>query len=244
MGKITTLSSNLTKLRAALNMTQEQFAQKLKEDSDGIADISPLTISAYENGERIPPTINLYWMAKVFHVSIDELLGLSSANSIQNAYHDETSTEGDSNSPIIPDYGERIRIKDLIKYDRLPVYVKSSDKSFREGWAIVSYKNEKLIFADYMYPFSSQMEIYSYPPKNSEYISGRRLAPLTYKDCMNAKIMWVELLGADPYISGQYNGWYVHNENHTALINRTNGLTLPYMGIGVSFNAYLPKDQI
>lgn len=237
----TVLSTNLTKLRASLQLTQEQFAAKLVEGTDGIIKISPLTISAYESGERIPTTVNLYWIAKVFHVSVDTLLGLDNQEVSGTMPAEKEAVDGD---PVIPDYGQRIRVKDLIKYDKMPVYVKSPDKSFREGWAIVAYNDERLVFSDRWYPFSSQVEIYTYPPKNSEYISGRRLAPLTYKDCISAKLVWVELLGADPYVEGQYKGWYVHNETHTALINQANGLTLPYTGIGISYNAYLPKDQL
>lgn len=240
MTKQTILSSNLSKLRASLKMSQEQFANTLRKETDGNIDLSPITISAYESGERVPPTINLYWIARVFRVSVDALLGLSADGDITGVVPERK----DNNTPIpvVPDYGLKIRVKDLEKYDRQPVYVKSTDKEFRDGWAIVSLKRRTLVFSDFQCSFSSHLEYYNYPPKDAEYISAKGLAPLTYSALVNNSIVWVEMLSGDGYIKGQYNGWYVHNENHTALINKANGLVLPYAGIGVSYNAFLPRN--
>lgn len=59
------LSRNLLRLRKAKSFTQKELSERT-----GITDIS---ISRYENGERIPDAVNLYLLAKALGVKVEDL---------------------------------------------------------------------------------------------------------------------------------------------------------------------------
>lgn len=231
---IPSLSINLTHLRSKVRLTQEEFAERLSEISGGACVISSQTIAAFEQGRRTPTTTILYWICKCFNMSFDALLGLHPSDEPQeSAPLKQPDTED-----VIPQCGRKINAKDLYKYDKLPVYVKAPDNSFREGWAILDYPSKRFIFSTYMCSYNPRMEIYAYPPKESAYFNGQLLTPLTIPQVQNLPIVWVEMLNADPFIAGRYNGWYRHNEDKSALVNVSNSLVLLYSGLGISYNAY------
>lgn len=232
--QIPALSVNLTKLRSQFRLTQDELVEKLIDLSGGLCSITGVTLAAYEQGNRLPSLNVLYWICKLFNISFDTLLGLSPSG---EPYLTENAVPEDD-ADVIPQCGRRINAKDLYKYDTLPVYVKTTDYSIGEGWAVFDYPNKRFIFSTGIYPYSQKVEVYAYPPKESQYMNGKTLTPLTLTQVLNESIVWVDMLGAEPYTSGRYNGWYKHNEDHSALINVSNSLTLLYGGIGIAFNAY------
>lgn len=64
------LGEKIKSLRTAKRMTQQEFADRLH--------IAKSTVSAYENGSRVPSYDILLKIARVFKVSVDHLLGYSS----------------------------------------------------------------------------------------------------------------------------------------------------------------------
>lgn len=64
----------LKQLREEHHLNQNELAKKLK--------ISQPTVSAFENGERTPDLATLIATAKLFYVSLDYLVGLSSIKQI------------------------------------------------------------------------------------------------------------------------------------------------------------------
>lgn len=237
--QIPALSVNLTKLRSQFRLTQEEMAEKLSELSGGLCSITGVTLASYEQGNRLPSLNVLYWICKLFNVSLDALLDLKPSN---EPYL--TEPEQEDVVDVIPQCGRRINTKDLYKYDTLPVYVKSTDHSIGEGWAVLDYPNRRFIFSTGIYPYSQKIEVYAYPPKESKYMNGKALTPLTLPEVLNQTIVWVDMLGTEPYTSGKYNGWYRHNEDRSALVNISNSLTLLYGGIGIAFNAYNIEHKI
>lgn len=228
------IGSKLAKLRLDNNMRQEDMAKALSEISNDACHLSTLTISSYENGTRTPPLQTLVYICRYFNISLDWLCGLTETETLSHvASTDEGETE-------LKPYKE-IKLNELKKYDKQPVYVLSTDGSISPGWAIVSYANRRFIFADKAYTFASNLKILSYPPKENQYSELLRRTAINRSQLNTAEVVWVEMIVQDPYIRGQYNGWYYHNENHTALINKANGLVLTYEGLGISYTAYSQK---
>ena len=64
------ISENIYELRTARKLSQAELALKIR--------VSKSSISAYENGTRLPPYETLFKLAEFFHVSTDYLLGYSS----------------------------------------------------------------------------------------------------------------------------------------------------------------------
>lgn len=63
------IGCQIKSLRTAQNITQEEFASRIN--------VSKATVSAYENGTRLPSYDVLIKVSKIFHISTDNLLGCS-----------------------------------------------------------------------------------------------------------------------------------------------------------------------
>ena len=62
------LGEGIKNLRMAQGMTQEELAKRIN--------VSKATVSAYENGSRLPSYGVLIKLSQLFHVSTDSLLGV------------------------------------------------------------------------------------------------------------------------------------------------------------------------
>lgn len=62
------LGEGIKNLRIAQGMTQEELAKRIN--------VSKATVSAYENGSRLPSYGVLIKLSQLFHVSTDSLLGV------------------------------------------------------------------------------------------------------------------------------------------------------------------------
>ncbi len=70
----TNLASNIAELRKRKGLTQEEFAEKLN--------VSAQAVSKWENGISCPDIMLLPEIAKIFGVTIDELMGTLKADSL------------------------------------------------------------------------------------------------------------------------------------------------------------------
>lgn len=226
------IGQKLAKLRIENNMRQEDVARILAEISNDACHISSLCISSYENGKRTPPVTTLVYLCRVFDVSLDWLCGLSD----NPATMAEASTDSSNEEELKP-YKE-IKLNELKRYDKQPVYIASVDDSISPGWAIVSYSSRRFIMADKAYTFASNIKVMSYPPREYLFNQSIKQHILNRSNIANAGNIWVEMISQDPFIQGQYNGWYHHNTNHSALVNDANSLVLKYEGLGISYTAY------
>lgn len=66
---ITILQKRLAQLRREKNLTQQQLSYEL--------DVSRSCIASWENGTRLPNTMQLNILAQLYDVTVDYLLGLS-----------------------------------------------------------------------------------------------------------------------------------------------------------------------
>ena len=104
------LANRLAELRKQKGLSQEELADRLQ--------VSRQAVSKWERGEASPDTDNLIELAKIYEISLDELVGLSSNNTKDNKEEDhiEDNKEGihinDDGIHIHDDEGNEVEIKD------------------------------------------------------------------------------------------------------------------------------------
>ena len=69
------LGNSIKTLRMAKGITQEELAYRIN--------VSKATVSAYENGSRLPSYDVLIKLARLFHVTTDNLLGVNDKQMIE-----------------------------------------------------------------------------------------------------------------------------------------------------------------
>lgn len=103
------LANRLTELRKNKGLSQEELADMLH--------VSRQAISKWERGEASPDTDNLIELAKIYGVSLDELVGLSSPEK-EDEKKEEVSLEG---IHLVDDEGNEVHIHEK------HVYLKDED---------------------------------------------------------------------------------------------------------------------
>lgn len=222
------LGYRLMKLRQERNWTQADMAQKI---SIFLANepLSNLSISAYENGRRLPSIQVLIAMAQLFEVSVDYLVG-----------HDVVTTDRAdklNTQTVYPQIDTKIRVQEYENFDGLPVYVKGKDVLVAERWGILDYPGKRVVFPDGELEINKSVELYrgtmlEFPAPFTD------LKPLNLGKMLGAKMVFIVPRTSDPVAKEKYRGHYKHNEDHSCLINVQNGLLLPYTGLNISYIAY------
>ncbi|UQX52314.1 helix-turn-helix transcriptional regulator [Cytobacillus pseudoceanisediminis] len=104
------LGARLKKLRAEKKLTQRQLADKIN--------VTHVSISGYENGNRSPDTETLEKLADFFEVSVDYLLGRSSIS--KGSDLDETFDSLAEITRLVKEYGiEQIGFFDIEEWKKL-----------------------------------------------------------------------------------------------------------------------------
>ncbi len=222
-------ANRIAMLRRKNRETQKEFAIKFSDYMLKEEPISPLTVSAWENGYKLPSINTTMYLCNYFGVTADYLLGL-------------TDDPGES-SPVkreefsrLPDY--HIDPKDLEKYSKEPVFVVFPNKEYCNRWGFLDYEKRRVLFSDMIMKLDGyDCEYYTSVPDDEKSVDYSKKKPYSMAQLLEASKVWVNMLSADGYIKGEYNGWYRHNENHTALVNNI-GLVLPYEGLNISYSVY------
>ncbi len=230
---INKMASRITMLRSDAGLTQKDFAKAISEFANKTTYYSPLTIAAWEQGTKTPPAEILVCMAVYFGVTMDYLVGLSESKEGEAIVLKKVEDEDPLCKKIM---NTKIPIHELPLYDGQPVYVVFNQKQYRDQWGILDYDTQSVFLAGHRVSMSPTCDYYSYVMPDHLLQRPERRS-LTYANMMSAKKMWIELKCMNESMKSQYDGWYSHNENKTALINSL-GLTLPYDGLGISFEAY------
>lgn len=230
------LGTRLRMARIDANMSQEELTYHLQEYLDQPEPLSVLAISAYENGTRLPHITTIVGFSKILDVSVDYLVGADSVKYRKKPIK-FSNEENDENEPI-PEFDLLIRRQNYEVYDGYPVFVKSSSELISDRWGILDYNNKQIVFKEKKIPLHTDMKLYRMKPLNASYIDYTTSKPLNMHRLLSEKIMWVIPFAVDDLAVEKYKGYYRHNEEHSMLINITNGLTLPYTGLGISYNAF------
>lgn len=226
----------LAELRTKNHLTQKQLANELSKllGPTGVKAeaISSITISSYERGGRMPIVNTLVAICQLFDVSLDYMVGLDNTPEIKRADKKNVLPYEEPDILIDP--------KELKKYHGNPVFVMSSThKGLKPRWAILDYENRRLVSSNSFIPLTSDLQLFQYRPIEAQFLDVSFKQPLTLPQLIEeTDSVYVKMLNADAVVSGEYDGWYRHNELHSALINEANGLVLPYSGCALSYNAY------
>lgn len=229
------VANRLAATRAASKLTQKDLATMLSELSGREEPLTVPTISSWETGRRTP-SIDMYrLMARIFMVSTDYLMCLTD---------DPNGSASELQKTDIQDARlATVSKEEIYNFDGKPVFVQFRNYAHQDQWGIVNCSKNVIVLRDGLIKINDETIecFYIEEPYYSFYgsVSGRTKIDLA--KIMNAKLeVWVEMKTSDKYIQGLYNGWYHNNETHTCLINGK-GLTLPYDGLDVSYNAYMKR---
>ncbi len=230
------VGERIATLRQKNNLSQAEFGTKLSDYMHRETILQVSTISAWETGRKIPRAAIIRAISELFNVSTDWLVGIEDKSPedllIKNGLPKDKTIRKVST--------ERITPGDLAKYHAKPVFVVFTDKMYHDQWGILDYQKKQIVFLGglvlsiktegiELYP----LEAYDFPRYNK-----RTHHPMSIASMKAAKEVWVEINTADDVVRSEWNGWYVHNKQKTALVNISNGNILPYRGYGKTFKAF------
>lgn len=132
------LSKRMIKLRKEKGLTQKEVTQYLSRVVTDSPPISFSTISSWETGKRIPRTPMLVALADLYDVSVNYLIGTSD---------DRSSFLRDEPIYKMPARKNPIKKQDLVKYDKLPVFVVFPQNRPSPLWGIYDAANNIVYFA-------------------------------------------------------------------------------------------------
>ena len=190
------------------------------------------TVNSWLDGKSLP-SLNVFCLiTDEFKTSYDYMLGLSDTKKKKSQTKKEKTAIAPNASSL------RISVDDLPKYDGVPVFLRFTDYSRPDAWAIYNDLKKCMVTKNVVL-FVSELkcEIYSYAPPEALKRSFAGYKPLSLSQVMSQERFWIQMSTPNPIVKAEYDGWYHHNENKTAIINAA-GLVLPYDGLGVHFNAF------
>lgn len=117
------LSNRLKDLRKSKKLTQKQLAEKIN--------VTHVSISGYESGNRTPDTDTLQRLADYFEVSTDYLLGRADKPTHSFEDQDEADFHAFANSPELQKF-----------YKELPVSNEDAVKRLRDIWEIIKHEKK------------------------------------------------------------------------------------------------------
>lgn len=237
------IGKRIASARKAKGLTQGKLAVLIADTGKRARPYTIGTISQWELGRKKPSLDTLKAIADVLGVSFFYLTGAASSMD-PNAKPDpvpETEEESTAKGREIPRTvkSEKIPLIDYAYYDKKPVFVVFPNKEFVDQWGILDMKRKvvstlvgKISLLNHtisLFPY----ETYAYPAYKK-----RVAKPIPMANLDSAHQVWIEMNSSDDAVRNLYNGWYIHNQNHSALINIANNLVLSYAGYGVAYRAY------
>ena len=105
------MQNNLIKLRKEKGLSQEELADKLS--------VSRQAISKWERGESLPDTDNLIRLAKLYGVSIDEIVGIN-----------QEKTETETATAAYASDGEKEQTQESVSEKEQPKTEESDKKEY------------------------------------------------------------------------------------------------------------------
>lgn len=224
------VNERVSKQRVMRDWSQKEFGLKLSELSPKENEVSQSMVSMWESRNRAISMVYLEPLSQLFGVTKDYLLGLTD---------DEQGTHQEKSGFSYKK--DEIEFWELYAFDRQPVYVDFSETLAHEnGWAIYNRSKDIFVFSDDL------VKVVECEKNNAKYYVSdisrlddplEQKKTLSAQDLLNRDSVYIQMISTDRGIRSLYNGWYHHNENHTALINNE-GLVLPYSGLKKAYLAY------
>lgn len=238
------LGTRIRILRADNGWSQEELANKLGETLDLEEPMKALTISSYETGKRLPTLSTLLGLSKIFDVSVDYLLGSDVKETQKDIIKAISSDENTKSNPLEIEYDIKIAARDYEKYHGMPVFVKANEETtlFNPRWGLLDYYENKVLFAGgESITISKDYNLFRVKPSITSILETYGIYAYNLGQLMQLStdtFVYVQLINADAETRGKFDGYYRHTSKKDCLINSTNGCTLPYTGLGISYMAY------
>lgn len=225
--------NRIKKLRTDRNLKQSELATQLSEFMN-IAPITLTTISSWEQGRKLCGVETLKYLALFFNVSVDYLLGLEDEPREMNrmAVLDTVSEDA-----------QIVKYSDLASVDGIPVLIETDStvkQPFKAKWAIYDHANHQFVTQKTIYNANPHIIVRCSVPLSRATMENLRKKLITLsalKKMPSGEKFWVSKMQGTPEERAEYSGWYTNNESHSCIIN-DRGLTLPYDGLGVTYNAF------
>ena len=247
------IPARIAQVRVDHGITQLELREAFNDNYKN-SSISLSAISMWERGRRPVSEKYLDMYVDYFHVSKAFLLGytdnkdefLSDEQMDAMANGNYVSTDDTNPSDSI----KEVLWKELFRFDTLPLYVEYPTYTYPNAWCICDYVGERLVFSDRIEQINPTMQnlsrkgeikFYSMSPNYATIYADNKKKPLELLKIKEKNRVYVKMLSPSPIVRSMYDGWYRNNENTTALI-KSNGLILPYEGIGISYNAFSEGD--
>ena len=247
------IPSRIAQIRSEKGLTQtglqEAFNNNYKDSN-----ISLSAISMWERGRRpvsdkyLDIYVDYFKVSKAFLLGFtdnkDEYLSDEQIKSLASGNYNAIDESNPSSSV------KEVLWKELFRFDHLPLYVEYPTYEHPSAWCIYDYANEKLVFTDRVEQVGPSMQnrsrkgeikFYAMSPDYATIYADNKKKPLELLKVREKNRVYVKMLSPSPIVRAMYDGWYKNNENKTALI-KSNGLVLPYEGIGISYNAFSEGD--
>ncbi len=226
------IGSRISLIRRANKYSQSDLALLLSDLTGSRK--SPMLISHWENGRRVPDEKTISLFADYFNVTEEYLRGYTD---------DPQSTETERNEVNI-----RLKPEDYGKFDGKVVYLAFENYEHEDQPAIVNYQKHSFIVKDGKIPFMSESirAVYVSEPDYMRYKSFNGMHPIDMATLLDDKnnLFWVEMKSPDAIVRTRYNGWYRRSEKGFCLVSETEGYVLPFEGLNLSYYAYVGKDTI
>lgn len=242
------IAQRLTQLRKQNGYTQKDVLALLSDMTYETrkASLSPSVISQWEQGRRTPAPEMVKHLAKIYQVTTDYIMGADVGPQEKSKTPLDYSTLRNMQpNGNIGHTATVIPRTELNLFDGLPVYIYFNSLQHSDQWGIVNYNKGILVLKNGNVDFSDPTikKICTDRITYGGRITNCSNVPLDYSRLLSCiSTVWVEVTSPDEQLQSLYNGWYHHNENNTCLINAL-GLTLPYEGIQISYNAYTRRVQ-
>lgn len=111
-------------LRKERNLTQTELGNKIN--------VTKVSISGYESGNRTPDTDTLQRLADFFEVSTDYLLGRTDRPALTPEEKEEAAFQAFANTPELQEF-----------YKELPVSNEEAVKRLRDIWEIIKHERKQ-----------------------------------------------------------------------------------------------------
>lgn len=205
----------------------------IRDMSGNKCNLTRITVSHWETGKRGIRDEYIDILVKIFDLSSADIL-------LAESSHTAKLSKEDIENGLYP-----IAFEWLKYLDGEPVYVRFHRKQGvgcrpNDGWSLIDVKHQRLVFKNRDFTFQEVIEqskgIYATKRING-YPAPGHINAVGIKTVLALEWVYVELKSTDPSMSAKFDGWYHHNEDHTALIN-ANGCVLPYEGVYDMYFAY------
>lgn len=224
--------NRVKELREQKKMTQVQMAEEFALFAES-APVQAMTISSWEQGLKMCTAETLKYLALFFGVSTDYLLGITD--------DPERDYRAISELDLVSPDAQIISYNELPSVDGMPVVIESNTNAFSPRWAIYDNNNHRFVTKTGILNYRPDLRVRSSVPFSSVTMDILKKSMLSIRQMKAEEHFWIVKIDGTEEEKIKYTGWYHHNEDKSCIINEK-GLTLPYAGIGISYNAF--SDEI